>query len=242
MLNKSCLALLLDGPMQSWGFTSRFTRRTTALHPTKSAIVGLLAAAMRIDKNAPGEAPLIARLAALKCTTITLPKKHSGTELPILRLIDYQTIGGGYNKSTQWMKKPRSASGKTLETVLSQRHYLLDARFGVLLKGDRDWLEEIANHLRNPAWGVWLGRKCCIPSSPLLVGIGCDNVEAWQLLLKAASLDKDAPMTQFDHVIECEDNDCVDGEWLNDFPLAFGSPIGERHGPRRIREIKRIRI
>ena len=48
MSNKACLALLLDGPMQSWGFTSRFTRRTTALHPTKSGVVGLLAAALGI--------------------------------------------------------------------------------------------------------------------------------------------------------------------------------------------------
>ena len=35
------LALLLDAPLQSWGFASRFQRRTTGLHPTKSGVIGL---------------------------------------------------------------------------------------------------------------------------------------------------------------------------------------------------------
>lgn len=239
MSSKACLVLLLDGPLQSWGFASRFTRRTTALHPTKSAVVGLLAAAMGVDKHGPAEAEQIVRLAALECTTITLPKQRGGRELPILRLNDYHTIGGGYDKGTDWMKKPRAASGATLETVLSERHYLLDARFGVLLEGGQDWLEQIAAGLRNPTWGLWLGRKCCIPASPLLVGVATDRQAAWQLLLKAAGLDEASPLAQFDHVIEGGDAEGLDGEWLNDTPVAFGAPIGERHAPRRIRQIRR---
>ncbi len=225
--------------MQSWGFASRFTRRTTALHPTKSGVIGLLAAAMGVDKHGLDEAAQVARLATLECTIITLPKQRSGRELPILRLNDYHTIGGGYDKGTDWMKKPRAASGATLETVLSERHYLLDARFGVLLEGERDWLEQVAGRLRDPVWGLWLGRKCCIPASPLLVGVASDVEAAWLLLLKAAHLDAAIPITQFDRVIEGKDAEGLDGEWLNDTPLAFGAPIGERHAPRRIRQIRR---
>lgn len=239
MSTNACLALLLDGPMQSWGFASRFTRRTTALHPTKSGVVGLLAAALGIDKHGADEAAQVARLAALQCTTVTLPKKRGGTELPMLRLSDYHTIGGGYDKDTDWMKKPRAASGATLETVLSERHYLLDARFGVLLEGERDWLEQIASKLRDPTWGLWLGRKCCIPASPLLVGVGSDRNAAWQLLLKAANLDEASTLSQFDHVIEGEDAEGLDAEWLNDTPVAFGAAIGERHAPRRVRQVRR---
>lgn len=239
MSNKACLVLLLDGPMQSWGFASRFTRRTTALHPTKSGVVGLLAAAMGIDKHGPDEAAQVARLAELECTTVTLPKIRAGRELPMLRLSDYHTIGGGYDKGTDWMKKPRAASGATLETVLSERHYLLDGRFGVMLTGGTAYLEEIASKLRNPTWGVWLARKCCIPASPLLVGLGNDPAEAWRLLLKAARLDESATLEQFDHVIEGETAEGQDAEWLNDTPVAFGAPIGERHAPRRIRQVRR---
>jgi len=239
MSAKACLALLLDGPMQSWGFASRFTRRTTALHPTKSGVIGLLAAAMGVDKLGADEAAQIAKLAALECTTVTLPKKRGTHELPMLRLSDYHTIGGGYDKDTDWMKKPRAASGATLETVLSERHYLLDARFGVLLEGERDWLEQIATKLRNPTWGLWLGRKCCIPASPLLVGIDNDRDAALRLLLGKAGLEADSALTQFDHVIEGKDAEGLDGEWLNDTPVAFGAAIGERHAPRRVRQVRR---
>jgi CRISPR system Cascade subunit CasD len=238
MSNNACLALLLDGPMQSWGFASRFTRRTTALHPTKSGVVGLLAAALGIDKYGPDEAAGIACLAALQCTTVTLPKQRGERELPILRLSDYQTIGGGYDDD-EWMKRPRAASGAKLDTVLSERHYLLDARFGVLLEGAAAWLEEVATKLRNPTWGVWLGRKCCIPAAPLLVGVGCDRDAGWLLLLKAAGLAESRLLTEFDHVIEGEAVEGLDAEWLNDTPVAYGAPIGERHALRRIRQVRR---
>jgi CRISPR system Cascade subunit CasD len=221
--------------MQSWGFASRFTRRTTALHPTKSGVVGLLAAAMGVDKHGADEAEQVRKLAVLGCTTVTLPKKRGERELPMLRLSDYHTIGGGYDTDTDWMKMPRKANGSTPDTVLSERHYLLDARFGVLLEGERDWLEEIATKLRNPIWGVWLGRKCCIPASPLLIGVGGNRDAALQLLLKAAGLDEAGTISQFDHVVEGEEAEGPDAKWLNDTPVAFGAVIGERHSPRRIR-------
>lgn len=239
MSSKACIALLLDGPMQSWGFASRFTRRTTALHPTKSGVVGLLAAALGVDKRGSGEAAQIERLAALECTTVTLPKTRGSHELPMLRLSDYHTIGGGYDSGTDWMKKPQAASGATLETVLSERHYLLDARFGVLLEGEAEFLEQIAAKLRDPIWGIWLGRKCCIPAAPILAGVGAGRDAAWVLLLKAAGLDEKSEIAQFDHVVEGKGAEGIDAEWLNDTPVAFGAPIGERHAPRRIRQVRR---
>lgn len=39
------LLLRLAGPMQSWGYRSRFDNRDTALEPTKSGVIGLLCAA-----------------------------------------------------------------------------------------------------------------------------------------------------------------------------------------------------
>ena len=40
----SVLLLRLSGPMQSWGVQSRFTVRDTGLEPSKSGVVGLIAA------------------------------------------------------------------------------------------------------------------------------------------------------------------------------------------------------
>jgi CRISPR system Cascade subunit CasD len=157
----------------------------------------------------------------------------------MLRLSDYHTIGGGYDKGSEWMKKPRAASGATLETVLSERHYLLDARFGVLLSGEAAYLAEIANKLKNPTWGLWLGRKCCIPATPLLVGLAHDRAAAWTQLHKAAGLEEGRTINEFDHVLEGDAAEGLEAEWLNDSPVAFGASIGERHIPRRVRQVRR---
>ena len=73
------LALVLDGPLQSWGFASRFQRRTTGLHPTKSGVLGLVCAAMGLAKGSPQERDTLPGLAALKMTSIAIP--HSRAEL-----------------------------------------------------------------------------------------------------------------------------------------------------------------
>ncbi len=225
MSSDACLALLLDGPTQSRGHASRFERRTTALHPTRSAIVGLIAAALGIDKHGPDEAAQLARFAALRVTTVKLDKRdRRGTDLPIQRLEDYHTVTG-----------IRRASGKVDDdaTVQTYRHYLLDARFGVLLEGPAALLEEIAAALANPKWGVWLGRKCCLPASPVLVTVAPERSAAWSQLLRRASYAGTETLDQFDRVIEAAAGD-PGADMIEDTPVAFGAPIGERHAPRWI--------
>jgi CRISPR system Cascade subunit CasD len=244
MYSKACLALLLDGPMQSWGAASRFTRRTTELFPTKSGIIGLLAAAMGVDKYKPDEAGAIARLAALLCSVVTLPRQLRGQPLSILRLENYHTIGAAYDEHDPWQRqmmvhtaepkrKLRKISGQYCPET-SCRHYLLDARFGVLLKGDAVLIERVAAALRDPTWGVWLGRKCCLPATPLLVTVAPERDECWRALLTRAGLPAETPLEQFDYVEDAGAEGEGD-EVLNDAPIAFGAPIGQRHTPRRIR-------
>ena len=57
------------------------------------------------------------------------------------------------------------------DAVITHRQYLLDARFGIILHGDRNLLERAAAALRDPVWGVWLGRKSCIPAAPVFAGL-----------------------------------------------------------------------
>ena len=49
------LLIRLAGPMQSWGDSSRFARRTTRREPTKSGVVGLLASALGRTREDPVE-------------------------------------------------------------------------------------------------------------------------------------------------------------------------------------------
>jgi CRISPR system Cascade subunit CasD len=233
MSSDACLALLLDGPMQSWGYASRFERRTTALHPTRSAVMGLIAAALGIDKHAGDEATQLARFSGLRATVITLPRRsRRAGELLMQRLEDYHTVTG-----------IRRASGKVDDdaTVQTYRHYLLDARFGVLLAGPSALLEEIATALRNPKWGVWLGRKCCLPASPVLVTVKPDRSQAWSELLRRAGYSGTELEKQFDCIVEVSAGDSG-ADMIEDAPIAFGNPIGERHAPRWIRRVPKSSI
>jgi len=47
----STLLLKLAAPMQSWGLASKFDTRDTAREPTKSGVIGLLAAALGINRD-----------------------------------------------------------------------------------------------------------------------------------------------------------------------------------------------
>jgi len=231
MSSKAWIALLLDGPMQSWGHTSRFERRTTALHPTRSGVLGLIAAAVGIDKHSADEPGRIAQFQVLSVVTHALPRRNRrAQELLMQRLEDYHTVTG-----------IRRASGKIDDdaTVQTYRHYLLDARFGVLIEGPSTLLESIAAALQDPKWGVWLGRKCCIPASPILVGPPGTRGEVWTKLLSRAGFTGTEVEEQFDRVLEASAADSG-VEMIEDSPIAFGAPIGERHAPRWIRRIPKV--
>jgi CRISPR system Cascade subunit CasD len=212
--------------MQSWGHTSRFDRRTTALHPTRSGVIGMIAAAMGIDKNGPQEAVELGRLAALRVTALAIGRCDSkGKPLPMRRIEDYHTVTG-----------IRRASGKLDEdaTVQTYRHYLLDARFGILIEGPQMLLDGIAISLRNPRWGIWFGRKSCLPASPVLAAGPGSRAEVWRALLQRCGFQGSEPEEQFDRVVETSPDDPA-ADRIDDSPLAFGAPIGSRHAPRWIR-------
>ena len=214
MSDSACLALLLDGPLQSWGFGSRFQRRTTGMHPTKSGVVGLICAAMGIGKGTDEERDVLPKLAALKMTSITIPRKSEAASAPLLirRLEDYHTVLG-----------TRRASGSmNPNAVETRRQYLLNARFGVILEGDRAVLERVAAALQDPVWGVWLGRKSCIPASPILRSPLTTMAEAQHALIG------DAPLHAFTTVTDVERFD-EGTDSLNDQPVSFGD--GNSSGP-----------
>jgi CRISPR system Cascade subunit CasD len=170
----------------------------------------------------------LARFAALRLTSVALPANDSrGTCRTMRRLEDYHTVTGF-----------RRASGKIAPdaTVQTYRHYLLDARFGVLLEGSVELLTEISTGLRDPRWGIWLGRKSCIPASPLVVSEPDSREVVWKRLLAVAGGSSDRTIEEFDHVVETDASDS-NADMIEDIPIAFGNPIGERHAPRWIQRI-----
>lgn len=207
MSDTAYLALILDGPLQSWGFASRFQRRTTGLHPTKSGVIGLISAALGLAKGSRAERDMLPKLAALKMSSIAIPRQVNGavSPVPVVRLEDYHTV----------LDTRRASGAMNKDAVVTRRQYLLDARFGVILAGDRFVLERVAAALQNPVWGVWLGRKSCIPSEPVHRGL-------FDALSQAhCALIGDGSVEVFTTVSEVEDFD-AGTDSLSDQPVSFG--------------------
>ena len=142
----SSLALCIDAPMQSWGTTSRFIVRDTATEPTKSGVVGLLASALGVARD---DTESIAQLAELRMGVrvdregIIERDYHTTQNVPT-------TMGGGHR------------------TIVSNRYYLADAVFLVVLEGDPSLLTKLLAAVQHPHWPLFFGRKAYVPARPLV--------------------------------------------------------------------------
>jgi CRISPR system Cascade subunit CasD len=215
------LSFYIDGPLQSWGASSKFQYRETNGFPTKSAIVGLLAAAMGIDKHAADEGELLQPIVTLRCTVVRLEKEVA----PVTRLQDFHTVGGGYDKKASLYQKlsmPVKASGAPFGTVITRRSYLTDATFAVLLDGDAAVLEDAKAALLDPVWGVWFGRKACLPATPLSPQISDTLQGALDELLAFLPGHEPTALDMFEYQQERNEGDF----YQSDEPVAFGKHHG----------------
>lgn len=130
------LLFQLEGPMQSWGYRSRFDYRDTALEPTRSGVIGLICAAMGIARGEDLSQFNAIRM-AVRVDKDGRPERDYHTALDVIK-----------------------AKGKGKDTVVSYRDYLADASFTVGLQSEnKNLLDEIVDALRNPVWPLFLGRK-----------------------------------------------------------------------------------
>jgi CRISPR system Cascade subunit CasD len=209
------LALYLRAPLQSWGASAKFGERTTLAFPTRSAIIGMLAAAAGIDRSDDAWLDAVKDL-SMRCLVFA----------PGQRLVDYHTVGGGYSTKNSWSKRHMSpkANGDTPDPVVTKREYLQDAVFGVILAGEQTaLLDSLAEAIQNPVWGVWLGRKSCIPTEPLFAGLFDSDAEAEAALIARANARRtDLPETRIQKIVlevPVEEGEEV---W-HDIPLSFAT-------------------
>ena len=154
------LLLRLAGPMQSWGTTSRFDQRDTGKEPSKSGVIGLLAAAMGIDRENWVDLKPLCRL-----------KMGARHDRPGVPKKDYQTAGCAGTDSIIKADGKQSKDG-----VVSQRSYLADAAFLVGLEGgNRSLLERAHAALQDPVWTLCLGRRSYVPSEPIWMEYGLQD-------------------------------------------------------------------
>lgn len=211
------LAIRLVGPIQAWGLNSQFSRRNTGLIPTKSAVLGMCCAALGLPRGSDAESLWLERLRQTRMLAIAIPRSRESSDktFPVRRITDYHTV-----------QNTKTAEGKPKNTHLTFRQYLCDASFGVVLSGEHKLLEEVSAALDDPIWGVWLGRKACIPAAPVFAGVFASEKEALLRLIGESSLD------EFTYQREVETFE-AGVDTLPDHPLSFD--IGNRlHTPRRV--------
>ncbi|MFF8810910.1 type I-E CRISPR-associated protein Cas5/CasD [Streptomyces pactum] len=134
------LMLRLAGPLQAWGSAARFVRRTTEHAPTKSGVLGLLAAAQGRPRGAD-----LSDLAALRFGV--------RIDQPGSRVRDFHTAH-------------HADSGRAMP--LSERYYLADAVFVAGVEGEEELVRRLHAAVRAPRFLPYLGRRSCPPARPLL--------------------------------------------------------------------------
>ncbi len=218
-MSNSALAIYFDAPMQSWGASSRYEHRETEAFPTKSGVLGMLAAAMGIDKDSEEEANAIAELSSITFSALRI--NGNGNRL-VQRLTDYHTVGGGYDKKdpNQKLHIPRKASGGFISNaVITRRTYLTDAKFVAILQGETELLLRCSTALKDPKWGIWFGRKACLPAAPLTPCIADTKAAAIEKLGKIIDFDTEA-------LGPGQTEESGDGAYhQNDQPISFANQV-----------------
>ncbi|MFI6995865.1 type I-E CRISPR-associated protein Cas5/CasD [Nonomuraea wenchangensis] len=139
----SVLLLQLAGPLQSWGSASRFARRSTESAPTKSGIIGLLAAALGRERSED-----LSDLAAMR---FGVRIDQQGTVLRDFHTAHHFETG-----------EPGP---------VSERMYLADAVFVAGVEGSKELIEMLQQALQAPAFLPYLGRRSCPPSRQVYLGV-----------------------------------------------------------------------
>lgn len=157
------LLFRLYGPMASWGEIAVGETRHTAAYPGKSAIVGLMAAALGIRRDET-EKQLQMRdgyaVAVEVCSQGTLLRDYHTAQVP-------DSVGSFRYRT----RRGELVIGKDrVGTVLSSREYRAEALALVAVKALPDApydLITIRDHLREPRFHLYLGRKSCPLAAPM---------------------------------------------------------------------------
>jgi CRISPR system Cascade subunit CasD len=162
------LLFRLHGLLASWGEIAVGERRGSWSRPSKSAVLGLVAAALGIERH-EGE-----RLGALAAGYGFAVRVDS----PGVSLRDYHTVQTVREANIRKLRKTsarpltrrRELSVDDPETILSQRDYYTDALYTAALWARESPpvpIGEIRDALLRPRFVLYLGRKSCPPSLPL---------------------------------------------------------------------------
>ena len=156
------LVFQIYGAMAAWGDIAVGENRRSAAHPTKSAILGLVAAALGIDRENEIVHNKIASAYGFGCKVIS-----SGS-----LLIDYHTVQvPPQQRKAVLPTRKAELSAEKLGTLLSSREYRCEAIYIIAVWLNNQSapfsLKQLYEALSCPTYTLYLGRKSCPPGLPL---------------------------------------------------------------------------
>ena len=166
--------------------------------PTKSGVVGMLAAALGLGRDAD--------LSALNALKFGVRADREGEDITDFHMAHSEK-----------------------SSYVTYRHYLSDAVFLAGLEGEESFLRELETALQNPCFPLFLGRRSCPPTLPLVLGIRGTSLET--------TLSKEAPLGEKHENmlrVQMETDDPAAG-LMQDMPVSF-DPGRRIYGYRRVKE------
>lgn len=161
------LLLRFEAPLMSFGDTLVDQINPTRAFPGRSMLTGLFGNALGYrHQDADALAALQARL-----------RWAAREDRPGRPLLDYHTVNLDAPHMTQgWTTRgvPEGRDGGASNvTTIRYRHYLADAAYVVAVtlgEGEGPDLDALDRAVSSPARPLFIGRKCCLPSTPLRYG------------------------------------------------------------------------
>lgn len=211
-------AMRLQGPLQAWGGPVIGDDRPSLSFPTRSGVLGLVAACLGIRRDE------LDRLFALADGA----RVHARVDAYGSPLVDDQTV------------QAHPEASRARQTIQSKRTYLVDACFTALVvPGPRSAPRELVQALRTPVFSPYLGRRTCVPSAPLLLADGVSGPDAL-VALEAVPASQEHSSSDFvDYYLDVEHHP----EALRVLPVrdALSGPLPRQFRERLVCHVRRPR-
>lgn len=137
------ITIKLTAPLQSYGDEASFNLRTSYAYPSKSAIIGMVAAAFGYRRE---ETDKISQLNSLK---YAVRIEQAGSMMNEFQIAEYHK------------------NANTTSKKLTYRNFLQDAVFIAAIGGEKSQIDKIEFALKHPKFQLYLGRRSNPPAGLL---------------------------------------------------------------------------
>ena len=168
--------------MASFGGYAGHERRGSGVVPLRSAVLGLVGAALGVDRSdMEGQEALRAYGVAVQSLRDSRPLRDYHT---------VETVPTAKARRPVTRRDALARAGRGVNTIITKRDYRSDVLIGIALWGDGRWtLDEVAAGFERPHFPLYLGRKSCPLASPVnakkvtkdgpVQALACIEVPSW---------------------------------------------------------------